>query len=72
MSQMGEKGLEVLVNGELIGEVTMKKLSNYTTLVEGDIISNGHYSMSPKDVKEMIYRRVRRDYPTGNIEIKEE
>ena len=58
--------LKVIVAGQIIGELKMT-LKGQTTSVESDgIIPNGHYLMRPKEVKEMVYRRVARD----NIEIK--
>ena len=62
---MGER-FEVIVAGQLIGEVKMT-MHGQTTIVESDgIIPDGHYLMHPKEVREMVYRRVARD----NIEIR--
>ena len=65
MNQM-ERKLKVIVAGQIIGELKMT-LEGKTTIVEGKgIISEGSYLMWPKEVEEMIYRRIARD----NIEIK--
>ena len=70
MNQMGEKKLEVLVNGISIGEIRMES-NSHTTIVDGaGIILTGEYSMTPKDVEEMVYRKVRKNLPEQNVEIR--
>ena len=67
---MKEKRLEILVNGKVIGKITMESNSHTTIVDGGGIISTGPYLMSPKKIKDMIYKRMERNYPEGNIEIK--
>ena len=68
MNQMGEKRLEVLVNGESIGEITMKTNSHITNVNGGSILSTGNYSMNPKEIEDMVYKKIQRDYPKGYVE----
>jgi hypothetical protein len=68
MNQMGEKRLEVLVNGESIGEITMKANSRTTIVDGGNIISTGRYFMDSKEIENMIYKKIQRDYPQEYVE----
>ena len=67
---MGEKRLEVLVNGESIGEITMKANSHITNVDGGGILLTGNYSMNPKEIENMVYKKIQRDYPQGYVEIR--
>ena len=66
---MERKYLEVIVDGNSIGKITMR-LNGSTTIVDGDnIISTGEYSHSPERIKNMVYRRVKRDHPKSQVEV---
>ncbi len=56
-----EKKLEIIVAGKLVGTVKLKLNGNTTIVDGGGIMSTGEYSMKPKEIEEMIYRRVARD-----------
>jgi len=58
--------LEIRVADELVGTIKLQ-LNGKTTIVDGaKIISTGEYSMKPKEVEEMIHKRVCKKY----VEIK--
>jgi len=60
------KILEIIVAGESIGKIKLQ-LNGRTTIVDGaKIISTGEYSMKPKEVEEMIHKKVFKKY----VEIK--
>jgi len=62
-----EKRLEVIVDGKNIGNITMK-VNGSTTIVEGQgIIPTGTYSLECEEIKNMVLRRLMRDYQGREI-----
>ena len=70
MNQTGEKRLEVLVNGESIGKIKMKANSHIINVDGGGILLTGNYSMNPKEIEDMVYKKMQRDYPKEYVEVR--
>ncbi len=64
MNQM-ERRLEIIVIG--VGEIKIIRNGSETLLEGGGLIQGEHYLMPFEWVKEMVYKRLDRDYPGKSI-----